>query len=129
VPNHVAPVQYLGGARNAAGFAQWFNTSAFAPNTSTTNIGNINRTQSWLRGPGLWQLDTSLARVFKLTERFSFEIRGEAENLFNKPHFNIDPGSGGTTCTDVNGTCGGTFGQITSTYGERVLQIGAFVRY
>jgi hypothetical protein len=118
-------VQYLGGANNSAGFPQWFNTSAFAPNTSTTSIGNINRTQSWLRGPGLWQLDTSLARIFKLTERFSFEIRGEAENLFNKPHFN-NPDTG---CTNVNGACGGTFGQLTSSYGERVVQLGAFVRF
>jgi hypothetical protein len=125
VPNHVAPVQYLGGANNSSGFPQWFNASAFAPNTSTTSIGNTNRTQSWLRGPGLWQLDTSLARVFKLTERFSFEIRGEAENLFNKPHFS-NPDTG---CTNVNGTCGGTFGQLTSSYGERVVQLGAFVRF
>jgi hypothetical protein len=125
VPNHVASLQYLGAANNAAGFPQWFNASAFVPNTSTTSIGNIDRTQSWLRGPGVWQLDTSLARVFKLTERFSFEIRGEAENLFNKPHFN-NPDTG---CTNVNGTCGGTFGQLTSSYGERVVQLGAFVRF
>lgn len=130
-PNHVAPIQYLGGANNAAGFPMWFNPSAFAPNTSTTSIGNIDRTQSWIRGPGLWQLDSSLARVFKLTERFSFEFRAEAENLFNKPHFN-DPGfngSGGTTCRNIGGACGGTFGEITSTYGQRVLQLGAFVRF
>lgn len=130
-PNHVAPIQYLGGANNAAGFPMWFNPSAFAPNTSTTSVGNIHRLNSWLRGPGLWQLDTSLARVFKLTERFSFEIRGEAENIFNKPHFN-DPGfagSGGTTCRNIGGTCGGTFGEITSTYGQRVVQIAAFVRF
>ena len=134
MPNHVAPVQYLGGANNSAGFPQWFNASAFAPNTAScpasgtcpiSVLGNISRTQSWLRGPGLWQLDTSLARVFKLTERFSFEIRGEAENLFNKPHF-FNPDTG---CTNVNGACGGTFGQLTSSYGERVLQIGAFVRF
>jgi hypothetical protein len=133
VPNHVAPVQYLGGANNAAGFPQWFNANAFAPNTadctvspcSAASIGNIDRTQSWLRGPGLWQLDTSLARTFKITERFSFEIRGEAENLFNKPHF-FNPD---TSCTNVNGACGGTFGELTSSYGERVVQIGAFVRF
>jgi carboxypeptidase family protein len=134
VPNHVAPVQYVGGANNAAGFPQWFNANAFAPNTavcsaliacSAASIGNIDRTQSWLRGPGLWQLDTSLARTFKLTERFSFEIRAEAENLFNKPHF-FNPD---TSCTNVNGTCGGTFGELTSSYGERVVQLGAFVRF
>jgi hypothetical protein len=124
VPNHVAPVQYLGGA-NTGGHPYWFNPSAFVPNTSTTDIGNINRTQSWLRGPGLWQLDTSLARAFKLTERFNFEIRAEAENLFNTPHFN----NPGTTCTASGGACGGTFGQIRGSYGERVLQLGAFLRF
>lgn len=124
VPNHVAPVQYLGGS-NIGGLPYWFNPSAFVPNTSTTSIGNIDRTQSWLRGPGLWQLDTNLARVFKLTERFNFEIRAEAENLFNTPHFS-NPNS---TCTNVGGACAGGFGQITSTYGERVLQLGAFLRF
>jgi len=132
VPNHVGPVHYLGGANNTGGFPQWFNADAFVPNTvdctkvtcSAASIGNINRTQSWLRGPGLWQLDTSLARIFKLTERFSFEIRGEAENLFNKPHFN----NPNTDCTNVNGTCG-TLGELTSSYGERVVQLGAFVRF
>ena len=129
VPNHVAPVQYLGGANNAAGFPQWFNASAFVPNTSTTSFGNINRAQSWLRGPGVWQLDTNLARVFKLTERFNFEIRGEAENLFNKPHFH-NPDTGCTnTVVNGNATCGGTFGQLTSSYGERVVQLGAFLRF
>jgi Carboxypeptidase regulatory-like domain/TonB dependent receptor-like, beta-barrel len=130
VPNHVAPVQYVGGA-NTGGHPYWFNPSAFAPNTSTTAIGNIDRTQSWLRGPGLWQMDTSLARIFKLTERFSFEIRAEAENLFNTPHFgDVNGGHIGTTCTaSPGGTCGGTFGQVTGSYGERVLQLGAFVRF
>ena len=124
VPKHVAPLHYLGGS-NIGGAPYWFDPSAFVPNTSTSSIGNIDRTQSWLRGPGLWQLDTSLARIFKLTERFSFEIRAEAENLFNKPHFN----NPNVTCTNTLGACGGGFGQITSTYGERVLQLGAFVRF
>lgn len=142
VPNHVGPVHYLGGANDASGFASWFNADSFAPNTVTctvngpcitstgqtvsaaTAIGNINRAQSWLRGPGLWQLDTSLARIFKLTERFNFEVRAEAENLFNKPHF-FNPN---TTCTNTSGTCG-TLGQINGSYGERVLQLGAFLRF
>ena len=33
-PNHVASIQYLGGANNAQGFPMWFNPSAFVPNTS-----------------------------------------------------------------------------------------------
>ena len=82
-----------------------------------------------MRGPGLWQLDASLARIFKLTERFNLEVRAEAENLFNKPHFG-DPNTGCTT-TEVGGveTCGNTFGEIGSSYGERVVQFGAFLRF
>jgi hypothetical protein len=130
VPNHVTAVQYLGGANNSLGFPQWFNSSAFAPNLSSTIIGNIGRTESWLRGPGLWQFDPSLARIFKLTERFNLEVRAEAENLFNTPHFN-DPNTGCTTTAVAGGgdTCGATIGEITSSYGQRVVQFGAFLRF
>ena len=129
VPNHVAGLQYLGAANNSLGYPQWFNPSAFAPNLSSTIIGNMGRTESWLRSPGLWQLDASLARTFKLTERFNLQVRAEAENLFNTPHFSgINTGC---TTTAVNGTdtCGSTMGEIGSSYGERVVQLGAFLRF
>ena len=135
VPNHVAAVQHVGGTNNSLGFPQWFNASAFAPNASSTSIGNMGRTESWLRGPGLWQLDSSLSRTFKLTERFNLEVRAEAENLFNTPHFSGSGSNNGinTTCTTtaVNGaeTCGANMGEITSSYGERVVQLGAFLRF
>jgi len=133
VPNHVAPVQYLGATNNSLGFPQWFNSSAFVPNLSTTSIGNIDRTQSWLRGPGLWQLDPSLARIFKLSERFTLEFRAEAENFFNNPHFS-SINTGCTTTAPPPGqtgppNCGNTFGEIGSSYGERVVQFGAFLRF
>jgi hypothetical protein len=141
IPNHVEAVQYLGGANNSQGHPQWFNSSAFAPNVSTTVIGNIGRTESWLRGPGLWQFDPSLARIFKLTERFNLELRAEAENIFNTPHFGGGNGTGGsnngidTGCTTTASTtggapnCGVAFGSITFTYGQRVVQFGAFLRF
>ncbi|MGD0124911.1 MAG: TonB-dependent receptor [Terriglobia bacterium] len=131
VPNHVAAVQYLGAANNSLGYPQWFNSSAFAPNLSSTLIGNIGRTESWLTGPGLWQFDPSLARIFKLTERFNLEVRAEAENFFNNPHFN-NPNTGCTTTASTTGgapTCGLTFGEIQGSYGERVVQFGMFLRF
>lgn len=131
VPNHVAAVQYLGAGNNSLGFPQWFNSTAFAPNLSSTLIGNIGRTQSWLTGPGLWQFDPSLARIFKLSERFNLEVRAEAENVFNTPHFS-GINTGCTTTASSNGgppTCGITFGEIGSSYGERVVQLGAFLRF
>jgi len=131
VPNHVAAVQYLGAANNSLGFPQWFNSSAFAPNLSTTDIGNIGRTESWLTGPGLWQFDPSLARIFKLTERFNLEVRAEAENVFNNPHFSGISTGCTTTASSSGGppTCGDTFGEIGSSYGQRVVQFGAFLRF
>lgn len=134
MPNHIAGVQYLGGRRDSTGVVQWFNASAFAPNLSScpatgscpiSVLGNIHRTQSWLRGPGLWQLDSSLARTFKLTERFNFEMRGEAQNLFNTVHFS-DPE---ITCSGSGPTCGGSIGQIRSSYGERIVQLGAHLKF
>ncbi|HME01024.1 MAG TPA: TonB-dependent receptor [Terriglobia bacterium] len=131
VPNHVAPVQYLGAANNSQGHPQWFNSSAFAPNLSATSIGNIGRTESWLRGPGLWQFDPSLARIFKLTERFNLEVRAEAENVFNTPHFQSINTGCTTTASTTGGapTCGVSFGSIGGSYGQRVVQFGAFIRF
>jgi hypothetical protein len=130
VPNHVAPIQYLGGANNSLGFPQWFNASSFVPNTSSTSIGNIGRTESWLTSPGLWQFDPSLARIFKLSERFNLEVRVEAENLFNTPHFSgINTGCTTTAVAGGADTCGTTFGEIGSSYGQRVVQFGVFLRF
>jgi hypothetical protein len=135
MPNHVAHVHYLGGARNPAGNVQWFDPSAFAPNLSScpatggcslSVLGNMHRTQSWLRGPGLWQIDASLARDFKITERFIFELRGEGQNLFNTVHFN-DPT--GLTCAGSDATCGGDLGHITTSYGERIVQVSSHLRF
>jgi Carboxypeptidase regulatory-like domain/TonB dependent receptor-like, beta-barrel len=131
VPNHVAQLQYLGGTNNSQGNPQWFNSDAFAPNLSPTSIGNFGRTASWFRGPGLWQFDPSLARIFKLTERFNLEFRAEAENIFNTPHFS-GINTGCTTTASTTGgapNCGIAFGSITSSYGQRVVQFGAFLRF
>lgn len=71
------------------------------------------------------QLDLSLFRTFKLTERFKLKVRAETLNFSNTPHWS-DPG---TSCSIVNGVCGGGFGQITSAYGQRILQLGAEVDF
>jgi len=102
----------------------WFDTTSFAP-VETARLGTVGRNPSWLRGPGLGNLDFSVFRYFKITERFNLEFRLEAQNVTNTPHF-YGPG---TTCTDVNGACGGGFGQITSSYGERNMQLGLKLKF
>jgi hypothetical protein len=43
------------------------------------------------RGPGAWDDDLSIAKNFKLTERFNMQFRAEAFNLFNHHDFFINP--------------------------------------
>jgi hypothetical protein len=103
---------------------QWFNTDAFTP-VQTVRIGTGGRGNSWFRGPGLAQLDLSLFRTFNLTERFKLKVRAETLNFSNTPHWN----NPSTTCTIDNGVCGGSFGQITSSFGQRIFQLGAEVDF
>ena len=103
----------------------WFNTDAFVPVT-TARLGTAGRALSWLRGPGLAQLDFSVFRNFKFAERFNLAMRFEMLNLSNTPHWN----NPNTNCSiTTTGVCGGSFGQITSTFGERIFQIGAEVDF
>jgi len=63
---------------------QWFDTSAYRAVTEA-RFG----TSGWdqLRGPGLINLDLSVSRAFQLTERIGLQLRGEAFNVSNTPHF------------------------------------------
>jgi hypothetical protein len=74
-------------------------------------FGNTGR--DFLRGPGFFNLDMSLFRNFKLTERFTLQARGEAFGFTNTPHFG-NPG------TNVDGS---NFGIISSSSGERTLWV------
>ncbi|HUS07403.1 MAG TPA: TonB-dependent receptor [Bryobacteraceae bacterium] len=103
----------------------WFNPTAFVPNFTSNEIGNIPRRVSWLRGPGVAQLDASLFRHFRWKERFDFEVRGEAMNVSNSTHY----GDPNTTCTVVGNSCLGSFGQVRSAYGQRIVQLGAVARF
>ena len=118
-PNFVGPLEMIKGQGPGQ---QWFNANAWQP-VQTAQLGTSGRGLSWLRGPGVAQLDFSLFRDFKITERVKLQLRAETLNLTNSPHF-YNPS---TTCTIVNNACGGTFGQTTSSFGERVIQLGAKV--
>jgi Carboxypeptidase regulatory-like domain len=82
-----------------------------------------------LFGPGLWDLDFALDKNFRIWERFNFEFRGEAFNIFNHPSFAAPGGSSGSPTFAATTTFGSsTFGDITSLAGAnptRVIQIMA----
>lgn len=92
----------------------WFDTTAFgAPPPAT--FGNLGR--NVLRGPGFVNLDASLFRRFSIREGMNFDLRFEAFNSTNTPHF-ANPGT-------TFGTA--TFGQVTTTVAgdNRSIQLGA----
>jgi outer membrane receptor protein involved in Fe transport len=68
-----------------------------------------------LRGPGRFNFDLSLSKSTAITEHTKLEIRVDVFNIFNQAQFeNPD-----TNITDP------TFGQITTTYDPRIIQLAA----
>jgi len=98
-------VEKLGNVGNAGTF---FDTSAFARVTEV-RFGNTGR--NILRGPGVVNLDLSLFRTFKLTDRYQLQFRAEAFNVSNTPHF-ANPES------DVNSS---DFGKVLETNGDAAI--------
>ena len=78
---------------------------------------NKRKKPEWVvRGPGAVILNLSLGKKFAVTEHKWFELRGESFNLANTPIFN----------SPISQTVGtGTFGEISTTTGERNLQVVA----
>jgi hypothetical protein len=97
-----------GSARTAT---RWFNTAAFSAPPAGA-FGSLGR--NTMIGPGLVNLDLSLAKSFKIREAVTIQFRAEAFNLFNHPNFN-----------QVNRIVNDpTFGQIQNQLDPRQLQFG-----
>lgn len=78
-------VQILGGGPGSS----WFDPLAYAPVTAVRfGTSGLNS----LRGPGVRNLDLSLFRAFRFSERWDMQFRAEAFNLTNTPHF-ANPGA------------------------------------
>jgi hypothetical protein len=92
--------------------AEWFNVNAFmAP--PAYQFGTLAR--NTLVGPGLFNIDGTLSKRLNIRERYSFEIRAEAFNLFNTPNYN-------QVGRIINAP---DFGQVDSQLPPRQLQFGA----
>jgi hypothetical protein len=87
----------------------YLNPRAFAQ-PATGTLGNVGSRS--VEGPGTWQFDLSLSRIFGLGESQRIEARAEAYNLTNS----LRPGNPATSIS------GNTFGQITSALDPRILQ-------
>ena len=99
-------VPFIGGVGPGA---YYYNPAAFAPVT-TQRFGTSGR--NILTGPGVWNTDMSISRIFPIRENLKFEFRTEFYNLPNTSHF-------GNPDTSVNDS---SFMQVTSSYGERNIR-------
>ena len=103
----------------------YFDTTAFKAVTEA-RFGNTGR--NTMRGPGAVNISAGLFRSFKLGERWAVQVRGEAMNLTNTPHFGNPNGS----------ITSSSFGMITSTAGSasslatddsRLLRVGLRISF
>jgi hypothetical protein len=121
-PDQVVPtVAILGGHGIGANGASYFNPAAYQPVT-TVSFGNSGR--NTLRGPGVFNVNASLFRNFRMTERFTLQFRAESFNLTNTPQFG-NPGlslASATFNADQSIKALNGFSQITSASNERQLR-------
>jgi hypothetical protein len=99
-------------------FNQWFNTAQLSAPIPAwyggPNQGFGDARKDAIVGPGRVNFTTSLYKSFALTERAHIELRFESFNTFNHTEYN-----------GFNDSLGaGQFGQITSTWDPRNLELG-----
>jgi len=91
---------------------RWIDAKAFVSNAPGT-FGNSGYNS--LRAPGFFNMDSSLTRSFRITERQRVELRFEFFNVLNHTNFNAPAAS-------LNSA---TFGVIQSALDPRILQFAA----
>jgi hypothetical protein len=77
-------------------------------------VGNTGR--NYFIGPGFFEMDISISKKFRITERINFDLRADAKNFLNRPNFNLPsavlPAGLDTTPTNPFGTS--IFGRINA---------------
>jgi hypothetical protein len=96
-----------------------FTTSQFAPSVAITGVptgfGTIGRNSIF--GPNFFDVDLSLMKDVKLTEKVTFSFGAQAYNLFN--HANFDQPEGNISSPE--------FGSIINTVGPPTSLLGSFL--
>jgi hypothetical protein len=83
-------------------------------------LGNSGR--NVFRNPAFYETDISLSKSFKITERQSISLRGEAYNLFNHPNFGFTGNSATNAAlasANLNLTNPASFGKFSTTLGTQ----------
>jgi hypothetical protein len=92
---------------------QYFNTAAFAA-VPAGSFRPGNAARGAIKGPGYGRWDLSISKIVRVNEGLNFQLRGELFNMFN----HTNPLTVNTTQTSS------TFGQVTGTRDQRLVQLG-----
>jgi hypothetical protein len=109
-PTYNQTLQYL----NKAAFAK---VPVGAASGATLRPGNLGN--GAVRLPGLWNVDSSISKVFVLTEGVRLNLRADMFNFFNHTNFSA-------VTTDINSS---NFGRFTATSGSRIIQLNARISF
>ena len=91
------------------------------------SLGNIPRVTNKITGPNYLAEDISLLKDFHITERLTFQLKGEGFDIFNRHRMALPDTSPGDLC---NGTGCTGFGIPTATdYGPRNLQVSGRITF
>jgi hypothetical protein len=96
--------------------AAFLNRAAFQANAAGT-YGNLGRDA--VNGPRQLNFDVALSRIFKFTERWRLEARGEAFNVINHANY-------GNPTTALNSS---NFGRILPAGDPRLMQLGMKLKF
>jgi hypothetical protein len=131
--NMIGDPHFSGHQSKSQQIADWINPAAFEPafgndptfwanytdlDPRAWTFGNMKPRTDAIRGPGFWNLDSSLMKDFHLAESRYVEFQWEVFNTLNHQNlalpnttFCLPPGPGGET--DLVHQAGCTFGKIT----------------
>jgi Carboxypeptidase regulatory-like domain/TonB dependent receptor len=127
--NMIADPHFSGHRSKTDEIADWINPAAFEPafglqgtldptTAPAWTFGNMKPRTDAIRGPGFWNLDSSLMKDFHFTEDRYFEFRWEVFNALNHQNLGLPsttwclpPNPDGST--DLIHEAGCTFGKIT----------------
>src|SRR5215813_7287585 len=105
--------------------SNWFNPAAFSLPAKGT-WGNLGRYAA--TSPGMYEVDSTLQKRFRITEQLALNFRASAYNLFNHPIYK-NPNSGVGSLTGNPPSVSGSFGQITNVINTGAVGTGAPRRF
>jgi len=105
--------------------SNWFNPAAFSLPAKGT-WGDLGRYVA--RGPGMYEIDSTLQKRFPIMERLALHFRASAYNLLNHPIYK-NPSSSIGSLTGNPPSVSGSFGQITNVINTGAVGTGAPRRF